>query len=247
MPQPFSRIVPNANIRLCTDALITLPDMAVLVTEIFAIWTHIEQEMSHLLVVVLGANESPAMAIYSILTAQHLQNKALEAAAKAALSPEDYQIFLAVISVVESVQSPRNQLAHWVWGKCDKRPELLALADPKMIEKRNFHLTQHLDKSTPLADLMNEIRDFDDSQVVGYSKADLERTKQNLLDAKEMLFHLRAYLKPDHLKPFVPTAKVFDPAVIRGHILDLLNEKRLFQEALARICGDQQNTHPQQQ
>jgi hypothetical protein len=49
MPQPFSRIVRDAKISL-VDTLTDKPDMAVLVTDIFAIWAHIEYQLSLLLV-----------------------------------------------------------------------------------------------------------------------------------------------------------------------------------------------------
>jgi hypothetical protein len=132
MPQPLSRIVSDAKISLRVDALADKPDMAILVTEIFAVWAYIEYQLSLLLVQILGATETPALAMHSVLTSQQLQAKALEAAAKAALSAHDYQIFSAVTSVVESVQTPRNHLAHWVWGRCEQRPDLLVLIDPKM-------------------------------------------------------------------------------------------------------------------
>ena len=125
MPQPLSRIASGANISLNQHTLKDKPEMAILVTEIFANWAQIEHGLSLLLVRVLGAVEGPAIAMYSVLTAQHLQNKALEAAAKSALQPEHYQVFLAVISAIESAQSARNRLAHWMWGSCKERPDLL--------------------------------------------------------------------------------------------------------------------------
>jgi hypothetical protein len=132
MPQPLSRVVSDAKISLRVDALADKPDMAILVTEIFAVWAYIEYQLSLLLVQTLGATETPALAMRSVLTSQQLQAKALEAAAKAALSTPDCQIFSAVTSVVESVQTPGNHLAHWVWGRCEQRPDLLILIDPKM-------------------------------------------------------------------------------------------------------------------
>jgi hypothetical protein len=50
MPQPFSRIIPDAHIALKSDALADKPDMAILVSEIFAAWAQIEHDLSLLLV-----------------------------------------------------------------------------------------------------------------------------------------------------------------------------------------------------
>ena len=76
--------------------------------------------------------------MYSTLTAQHLQIGALDAAAKAALSPDDYDIFKAGVSVADMAQTPRNHLAHWSWGTSKELPGFLALANPKMLSARDF-------------------------------------------------------------------------------------------------------------
>jgi hypothetical protein len=110
MPQPIARIVKSPHIVLAADALDDKPDLAILVTKIFATWARIEQELKFLLVRVLGADAAPAIAMFQTLTAQHLQLGALDAAAKAALSLEDFQIFGAAVSTAECAQTPRNHL-----------------------------------------------------------------------------------------------------------------------------------------
>src|SRR5450755_3390756 len=82
MPHPFNKIVPDAHIFLDANILDDKPGMAILVTKIFATWAQIEHELSVLLIRVLGANAAPAIAMHTALTAQHLQNTALQAAAK---------------------------------------------------------------------------------------------------------------------------------------------------------------------
>lgn len=251
MPQPFNRIVPNPTVRLHRDALADKPEMAALVTEIFAIWSSIEADLSTLLAKILGTSESPAFAIYSVLTAQHLQSKALEAAARAALAPDQYDVFLAAMTVVQSAQSPRNRLAHWLWGTCAERPDLLALADPKMIRSRilriNDHVGRYVDQKDFLESLKEGIDDgsfaFDTSAIVGVSKGDLERSRDDLLEAEHMLLQFQFYLHPQlvHalLKRRIENASV---ERTRATILDLLNDGRLFREALARIRADRQST-----
>ena len=101
MPQPIAKIVRNSHVYLTNDALADKPDLAILVTKIFATWARIEQEFNFLLVRVLGADAAPAIAMFQTLTAQHLQLGALEAAARAALSTEDFQIFIAALSTAE--------------------------------------------------------------------------------------------------------------------------------------------------
>src|SRR4051812_31129463 len=121
MPQPINRIVPNAHVILRTTVLNDKPDFAILVAQIFATWARIEQQLSFLLVRVLGAQAAPAIAMYSTLTAQHLQLGALDAAAKAGLQEGDYQVFKAAVLVADMAQTPRNHLAHWTWAECKDR------------------------------------------------------------------------------------------------------------------------------
>jgi hypothetical protein len=120
MPNPFSRIVPNAEIYLDPNVLDSKSEMAPLVAKIFALWASIERELKFLLVRVLGADAGPAIAIYETLTAQHLQLSALDAAAKVALSERSYDVFLAVTAIAKGAQAPRNDLAHLVWGDVAK-------------------------------------------------------------------------------------------------------------------------------
>jgi len=74
--------------------------------------------------------------MFATLTAQRQQMGALEAAAKAALFPNEFDVFRAAISMTESVQTPRNHLAHWIWGTCEQLPDALLLAEPKAQKDR---------------------------------------------------------------------------------------------------------------
>jgi hypothetical protein len=131
MPQPLNRVISNGEFRPDADVLGDKPELAKLVASIFALWGLIEGSLSHLLIRVLGADAEPAIAMFATLTAQHLQMGALKAAARAALSSDDFDVFCAATSVTDGVQAPRNHLAHWIWGKCDQLPDALLLAEPK--------------------------------------------------------------------------------------------------------------------
>ena len=107
MPQPLSRVKPNATVRQRPAILDHLPPhYAQLVAAIFSFWSLIEYRLSLLLVRILGADAEPALAMFSTLTAQHLQMGALEAAAKASLKETEYDVFKATLSVASSVQTP---------------------------------------------------------------------------------------------------------------------------------------------
>ena len=248
MPQPINKILPNPRVILDTDALNGKPDLAALVVKIFAVWANIERRLSTLLVHLLGTDEVHAHAIFSILQTQALQSKALEAAANSALLPNQLEIFDAALAVISSVQKTRNRLAHWSWGKCIQRPDLLVLADPEGLKDWDVRTAAHFQSlqpgsSSPFADA--DKFQFDASKFYGYSKPDLEREVRDLLEAEQIAFFLQNYLDPSFS---IAHANLFGepeaPEEIRALILRQLNEKRLFAEALAQMRARRRSKHP---
>src|SRR5262249_16218507 len=184
---------------------------------------------------------APAIAMFQTLTAQHLQLGALDAAAKAALSPEDFQIFAAAVSTAESAQTPRNHLAHWAWGKCRQRPDLLVLANPQMLRERDFRVAKAIASKADLGEVV-QMNLFDPSGALAYSKSDLERALRDLEESYYAVNSLSLYLNPDQLIGMGILPPDTDIQKIRAELLQELNGNRLFREALARIRGDQQST-----
>jgi hypothetical protein len=224
------------------------PDLAILVTQIFSTWARIEQRLSFLLVRVLGADAAPALAMFATLTAQHLQIGALLAAAEAALPPDDFDIFQAAISVADGAQAPRNHLAHWAWGGCKQRPELLTLANPKMLHQRDFRVARkiHTAKATDPVDPMEvaELNLFDASEILAYSKADLERALRDLKEAYQVLNLVEMYVDPRFEAALSHYYSDFEATrdELRDGALQQLNEKRLFREGLARRVAGRKST-----
>jgi hypothetical protein len=247
MPQPINKILPNPRVVLDTDVLDEKPDLAILVVKIFAIWANIERRLGVLLVHLLGADDVHAHAIFSILETQGLQTKALEAAAASALSPDDLEIFYAVLSVTNSAQKIRNRLAHWCWGKCLQRPDLLVLADPDGLKERDRRVAAHYQSMQPNASLIEVANTilFDLSKFYGYSRDDLEREVRDLLEAEKIAFLFQNYLDPSFS---VAHGKIFNepdtPEEIRPQVLRQLNEKRLFREALVQRRANRRSKNP---
>jgi hypothetical protein len=249
MPQPINRIVPDPEVFLDTDILSSKPELAVIVTKIFATWAEIEHSLSMLLVQILRAAESPAVAMFGVLTSQHLQSTALDAAAKSALPDDDYDIFLAVVSVCDSAQTPRNHLAHWAWGGCKQKPDLLCLADPAMIRERDIRVIKYFSGTERIHwGNARELHSFDPSQIFAYSKDDLERALRDLEEASEALFLFEYYANPTLSRSALGdlVARRWEPDSVRADVLRRLNERRLFREALARIRADRQKPLPPQ-
>ena len=65
------------------------------------------------------------------------------------MTPDEFNDFKAVMTVVESVQKTRNKLAHWGWGVCKERPDLLILANPKMLKERDHRVAAHFQAKQP--------------------------------------------------------------------------------------------------
>jgi hypothetical protein len=172
MSNPFSKIVPDAEIYIDHAILDDKPEMAILVARIFATWGLIERELGALLLHTLGVGSTamPAIAIYETLTAQHLQNGALHAAARSVLPDDSYDVFAAVIDLSDGAATPRHRLAHRVWGGCKQRPNMLALIEPRSLwsaDYRAVDVYQHL----PI-DVMDGWNPdwIDPADTIGYTK-----------------------------------------------------------------------------
>jgi hypothetical protein len=197
MPQPLNRVVRNATFRHNPFVLDTKPIMAQLVARIFAHWGLIEYRLSLLLVRVLGADATPSLAMFSTLIAQHLQLRALEAAAQAALSTEEFRVFKAALAVAERVQTPRNELAHGIWGGCHELPDALLVADPKASKEQDKEFTLLLERSDKegldIAEAV-KLNSYDPSKVNVYNEADLQRAERDLSGASDIVFLTVIYL-----------------------------------------------------
>jgi hypothetical protein len=248
MPQPLNRVVPDASFMHNPNVLDDKPHLSKYVANIFGFWTLIEYRLSLLLIRVLGADAHPAIAIFSTLTAQHLQLKALEAAAKAALSTEEFDVFQAGIDVTDSAQSQRNKLAHWIWGSCPELPDALLVADPKAHKDIDRELQLALEqagtKGIKTAE-MAKLNRWDSANIYVYREADLQRASRDLGDASQVAFLLVIYLDGLFCGRRQPTNEA-QAKMTRGHVYRQLSEIRLFREALARIHADQQKP-PQSQ
>jgi hypothetical protein len=247
MSNPFSRIIRDAEIYLNPNVLDNKPEMALLVVKIFAVWASIEHELRFLLVRVLGTDARPAIAIYETLTAPRLQLNALDAAAKTALPPERYEIFSAVISIVEAFQTPRNHLAHWIWGGCRQRPDLLALIDPETLKENDFReaiVRERRIDSFPL-EIDGWDPDWIDPQcVLAYSINDLTRALRDIESGLLCLGLFAAYLAAEPRKDIADKFHISeeDQRVEQDQILARLSEERLFHGALSRIRAGQKKS-----
>jgi len=252
MPQPITNYVREPYLTLETDALDKLPDMAVLVAKIFATWASIERDLNVLLVRLIGANSAPAHAIYSILRTQSLQSTALQAAAKSSLDPRFFDAFLAVMTILDGAKASRNKLAHWQWGKCKERPDLLVIADPDRLKEKDRDVIAWFQEFDPTSPKLKEWFEngfermqFDPKHFIAFTKADLEREVRDLKQAAHILLMFGMVLDPSS---GMANAKAFGlpegREELREKLFARLNDEQLFRAALAQTAASRRSNGP---
>ena len=221
MPQPLHRVLPDAAFHATTRALVDKPELARWVTIIFANSALIDHYLSLLLVRILGADEAPALAMFDTLRALPSQLGALKAAAEAALSKQEHRVLIAGLKVAERVRTPRNHLAHWIWGVSDQLPNALLLAEPKPQKNRDRELALALEKSETgilAIEQIERLMTYDPSTVLVYRIDDLERAATDTIEARSVTFSVCNYLDPNR-------------RALRDQLFDFLCKQRLFREA----------------
>jgi hypothetical protein len=239
MPQPFNKIVPDPHIVLDETHWADKPEINSLVAAIFATWAKIETELGCMLVRILGADAAPTLAVYEKLNTQSLKRVALEAAARAALAEDDFERFQAMSSVLDTVEATRNKLAHWVWCYCKQKPDVLGLADPKMIQETRKRSISYFKQTASDSSLdmqkAYELAQYDTSRVLAFSADDLRRALADTRSAYETLFYFEISIDPTFKSSVIRLIVDQDADEIRAELFRRLNQSRLFREALARV------------
>lgn len=136
MPQPLSRVMPNAGVILGNAGdrpLARHPELAVLAIEAIASWSNVEGFMLRLFMQLLGGNESLAASVFLALENQASKTAAINAAAVTALreQPDELNLLRAILSIAKTNEKDRNKLAHWTWGDSPNIPDAVLLVDPR--------------------------------------------------------------------------------------------------------------------
>ena len=238
MPQHLNRVILNGEFRPNESVLNDNPELAKLTASIFALWASIEHSLHLLLTSVLGADAGLAIAMFATLRGQRLRMGALEAAAKATLSLNDFDVFRAAISMVHSAQTPRNYLAHWIWGTCEELPDALLLAEPKAQKDRERELILALERADgpDVKEIINLAR-YNPATVLVYRRDDLVRAKCDLEDAERIMTALTVYFDRQVCRRASDTSE--GVAALREEVFQHFYDNRRFRETLDRIRADQ--------
>jgi hypothetical protein len=136
VPQPLSRMMPNAGIILGNAGdrpLARHPELAVLAIEAIASWSNVEAFMLRLFMQLLGGNESLAASVFLALENQASKTAAISAAAATALRerPAELNVLRAILSITKTNEKDRNKLAHGTWGDSPNIPDAVLLVNPR--------------------------------------------------------------------------------------------------------------------
>jgi hypothetical protein len=233
---------PHATVRQRPSILDHLPPKyAQTIAAIFSYSSLIEYRQSLLLVRILGADAAPALAMFGTLIPQHAQLRALEAAAKAALEEREYDVFKAAMSVTAAVQTPRNQLAHWIWAFSAQIPDALLLADPAEGKEGDRKFTLALESGETDPEVIGNLNKFDPAHVQVYRENDLERARKDLEQASEVIYLTVVYFDgffEGRIKKLPWTTR----SPTRDELFQQLCGHKLFQEAWDRTQPDRKKS-----
>ncbi|API77085.1 hypothetical protein HI806_21510 (plasmid) [Ralstonia solanacearum] len=137
MPQPLSRVTPEAGIVVIGNAgdrvLARHPDLAVLAIEAIASWSNVESFMLGLFVELFGGHNSLATEVFLSLDGQAAKSAAINVAAASVLKDRDAElrVLRAILAIAKTNEKDRNKLAHWTWGDSPNLPDAVLLVDPR--------------------------------------------------------------------------------------------------------------------
>jgi hypothetical protein len=154
MPQPLSRVQPDASVSIGNVGdrpLSRHPELAILVAEAISSWANVESFMFKLFIDLFGGNNSLAANVYLSLENQAAKNAAITAAAKTVMGVDstEFALFKAILAIVKANGKSRNKLAHWTWGDSPNINDAVLLIDPRTtlgdIDKSNIYVYKRHD------------------------------------------------------------------------------------------------------
>jgi hypothetical protein len=203
MPNPISRVNPNASILLGNvgmgSPLKHNPELALCAMDVVRTWSDVESFRLKFYMEVLGRNNEHAKAAFLALDSDSAKNQSIRAVAERALSSELLQVFSAVQLLSKRVQKTRNRICHWTWGFSPQIKDGFLLVDPKATAPEG-DLRTHLIYVYKKPDFLTSIQESErlagyygtfQSIVMGHSANGEGELEKKLLETPE----LRALIK----------------------------------------------------
>jgi len=199
MPKPLSKVIPNPPpnglpLLYDQDAPSKQPSLAILVAQAISLWSLVDHTIGLILVDILGANATPAIAMFVALPST-AQQKALTAAAETVLDKPKMLLFNILIKIYKKRKDQRNIFAHWIWIYCELAHDHLVLVDPKrLVEGHAFvNALRHQQVSNPVSFRFSF--PFSDEWMC-YSEIELQQIVDQFKDALKIFQFFHALVSP---------------------------------------------------
>lgn len=171
MPQPLSRVCPNASYTIDiteNNSLASRPEHALLIAQCIGAISEADHICGLILACMLGADAHVALAMYDSPNSASMKRGLLNAAADVSLDAQDREILCALSRETKASFNERNDFAHSRWGISDELPDAIL-----MVPARGY--TDYVDnKSSSHAFALASL--VDRNRVMVYRKNDLENS-----------------------------------------------------------------------
>ncbi|MFC3642503.1 hypothetical protein [Aquibium oceanicum] len=139
MPQPLSRVNPNASVMVGNAGIPVFhhnPSLGLLAMESIATWSNVENFLLGLYLELLGGASDRAAIAYLAIETQSAKTQAIRAVAQSVLNEDHFELLAAILKVAKTAQKSRDKLAHHIWGFSPNLPDALLLVDPRALARR---------------------------------------------------------------------------------------------------------------
>jgi len=173
-------------------------------------WSETEASLGDLLSVILRLERGSAFAavqMYLRLNSADARRSVLDAAAKAMLKAEDYELFVLTMKAIKPIRDRRNDFAHGVWGFAAELDDALlwASADDHILYDAILSGAHPLHPSSPAAGtILGAAVDATDElyrATMVYRVPDLDGDLRRAEDASAAVNCLKYALHPYEKKP----------------------------------------------
>lgn len=219
MPNPLSKVRPDASIKLGVHTFENHPKFMLHIHNVIHCWSKTDLFLSHLATTFLRSDFEVVAAMFQALSSAEARRAAMIAAAQEVLDEEDFWLVCAVLAEIRSSREERNRFAHHIWAACEELPENLLLVDPKAtggilmsINTALASLSSGAPQSSP------ELRSFDHKRVQVYSKQDFEQASESAANAHSWVakLYLSIAIQPSPADP-MRTELLEQPAIRRRY------------------------------
>lgn len=176
MPNPLSKVQPNAVLFIGPGAVQEEPELAKWITNIVTIWPHLENQLGFSLARFLDGEAHVGVAIYNALTGSTAQRAILLNAAQTALEGDEaLPLFMVLLDVTKSLAKRRAPLAHDMWASSPQVPDaLLCIKAELQLKRRGVAAREWADwlrTDTTLTD-PPKVPNLDASEIQVYTEKD---------------------------------------------------------------------------